>query len=100
MRAIEIGSLESWTSKNDAQHVPYKKSFAEAEWDPLVVLHTSGSTGLPKPIEVPQGMFAVCDATHNIPNWQGRRYWIRFWEEDSERHFVPSKSSAGIFSRH
>lgn len=28
----------------------YKKSFDEARKDPLVVLHTSGTTGLPKPI--------------------------------------------------
>ncbi|KAL1871078.1 putative NRPS-like protein biosynthetic cluster [Diaporthe australafricana] len=29
---------------------PYDKSFEEARWDPLVVIHTSGSTGLPKPL--------------------------------------------------
>ena len=91
MKAIEIGSLDSWTSKNDVQHIPYEKSFAEAEWTPLVVLHTSGSTGLPKPIEVPQGMFATCDGTHNVPNWNGRRYWFRFREEVSVKHFIPSK---------
>ncbi|TVY81492.1 Non-canonical non-ribosomal peptide synthetase FUB8 [Lachnellula suecica] len=29
---------------------PYSKSFHEAKHEPLLVLHTSGSTGLPKPI--------------------------------------------------
>lgn len=31
-------------------HYPYEKSFEQARTDPLVVLHTSGTTGLPKPI--------------------------------------------------
>ncbi|KAK5054558.1 hypothetical protein LTR84_001449 [Exophiala bonariae] len=31
-------------------HYTYEKSFEQARADPLVVLHTSGTTGLPKPI--------------------------------------------------
>ncbi|RDL33844.1 uncharacterized protein BP5553_08212 [Venustampulla echinocandica] len=34
---------------------PYPKTFEEAQLDPLVILHTSGSTGLPKPITWVQG---------------------------------------------
>ncbi|KAF3407185.1 hypothetical protein DPV78_000518 [Talaromyces pinophilus] len=32
------------------QHFPYTKSFEEAHDEPLVVLHTSGTTGFPKPV--------------------------------------------------
>jgi AMP-binding enzyme len=32
------------------QHFPYTKTFEEAHSEPLVVLHTSGTTGFPKPI--------------------------------------------------
>lgn len=31
-------------------HFPYEKSFEQARAEPLVVLHTSGTTGLPKPV--------------------------------------------------
>lgn len=31
-------------------HFPYEKSFEQARGEPLVVLHTSGTTGLPKPV--------------------------------------------------
>ncbi|KAG5915210.1 hypothetical protein E4U42_000100 [Claviceps africana] len=40
---------------------PYTKTFGEARFDPLVVLHTSGSTGVPKPIVMRQGAVAVHD---------------------------------------
>ncbi|KAI0022959.1 acetyl-CoA synthetase-like protein [Xylariomycetidae sp. FL0641] len=33
-----------------AEHYPYTKTFSEAENDPYLIIHTSGSTGDPKPI--------------------------------------------------
>lgn len=35
---------------HDYPHYPYVKTFAEARNEPLVVLHTSGTTAVPKPI--------------------------------------------------
>lgn len=32
------------------KHFPYDKTFESAKREPLVALHTSGTTGLPKPI--------------------------------------------------
>ncbi|KAK5015039.1 hypothetical protein LTR39_002826, partial [Cryomyces antarcticus] len=55
--------LETWTvssyvemTKEEVELYPYTKSFDEAENDPVIVLHTSGSTGLPKPIV---GIYAI-----------------------------------------
>ena len=31
-------------------HYPYNKTFEEAQNDPIIICHTSGSTGAPKPI--------------------------------------------------
>ncbi|KAK3308608.1 uncharacterized protein B0T15DRAFT_391903 [Chaetomium strumarium] len=31
-------------------HYGYSKPFEEARWDPLFIIHTSGSTGMPKPL--------------------------------------------------
>ncbi|KAL9080499.1 MAG: hypothetical protein Q9157_000733 [Trypethelium eluteriae] len=89
MKAVEVGSFESWFSKEQVPHVPYHKTFEQAEWEPFCVLHTSGSTGLPKPIVVRPGMLAICDAYHNFPNWQGYTHWVRAWTERSKRHFTP-----------
>ncbi|OQU95819.1 hypothetical protein CLAIMM_01986 [Cladophialophora immunda] len=37
------------------QSFPYTKTLEEARWDPLVMLHTSSTTGLPKLIPLTQG---------------------------------------------
>lgn len=41
---------------------PFHKTFEEAKFDPVIVLHTSGTTGLPKPIELKHGGLVTVDA--------------------------------------
>ncbi|KAH6652455.1 hypothetical protein BKA67DRAFT_521644 [Truncatella angustata] len=96
---IEVSPCDSWFPKTEAEHFPYDKTFEEAEWDPLCVLHTSGSTGLPKPIIVRQGMIAISDACHNLSDWQGCTHWICAWMEKSKRHFIPMPlfHAAGLY---
>ncbi|KAK7991360.1 Non-canonical non-ribosomal peptide synthetase FUB8 [Apiospora saccharicola] len=52
MAVVQVKPCEAWFGGADVQHFPYDKTFDEAEWDPLCVLHTSGSTGHPKPVIV------------------------------------------------
>lgn len=44
LSCTKIGSIDSILS-TDSQHYPYRKQFNEAIHDPVVVLHSSGSTG-------------------------------------------------------
>lgn len=44
MRVLQLPTLKGLLSGR-ALHYPYKKTFEEARHDPLVMLHTSGSTG-------------------------------------------------------
>lgn len=46
---------------------PFEKTFGEARFDPLIIMHTSGSTGFPKPVFVKHGTWAAMDAYHMIP---------------------------------
>lgn len=46
---LHIGSLSQLFLK-DHPHYPYPKTFEEAKNEPLVVVHTSGTTAVPKPI--------------------------------------------------
>ena len=49
LRALEIPSDKDLLLHRH-RHYPYNKTFEKARDEPLVVLHTSGTTGLPKPI--------------------------------------------------
>ena len=46
---------------------PFEKTFHEARLDPLIIMHTSGSTGFPKPVYVKHGTWAAMDAYQTIP---------------------------------
>ncbi|KAK2603575.1 hypothetical protein QQS21_004255 [Conoideocrella luteorostrata] len=50
---------------------PYTKTFAEAREDPCLVLHTTGSTGLPKPITWKLEILSTYEAWRTIPSIDG-----------------------------
>ncbi|KAK7885322.1 hypothetical protein LTR67_010500 [Exophiala xenobiotica] len=52
---------------------PYSKTHAEAVKDPVLICHTSGSTGAPKPIILPNGAFSVIDNQRKLSKIEGRR---------------------------
>ncbi|KAK7737321.1 putative NRPS-like protein biosynthetic cluster [Cytospora paraplurivora] len=50
---------------------PYTKTFEQAKMDPCLVLHTTGSTGLPKPIVWKNGVLSTYEAWRTIPHTDG-----------------------------
>ncbi|KAL8650254.1 MAG: hypothetical protein Q9226_005223 [Calogaya cf. arnoldii] len=56
-----------------SEHYPYEKDYSTARWEPMVVLHSSGSTGIPKPIVMNHATFAVVDNDRNLAEIPGRR---------------------------
>lgn len=67
MRHIVIRTFKEWLALEPVAHYPYEKSFEDAAHDPFIVIHTSGSTGLPKPITLYHGGLATPDAHHLMP---------------------------------
>ena len=51
---------------------PYTETWERVKDQPFVILHTSGSTGIPKPVFVTQGTFACNDAHQMIPSLGGK----------------------------
>lgn len=78
MKGVAVAPFNEWVA-DEVASVPYRKSFAEAEWDPFVVLHTSGSTGLPKAVLLRQGMVAMYDLHRYIPARNGSLTYIPTW---------------------
>ncbi|KAI8243394.1 Non-canonical non-ribosomal peptide synthetase [Colletotrichum sp. SAR 10_96] len=93
MDVLEVEDLESILSQPEVPSIPYTKTQAEAEWDPFVVLHTSGSTGLPKPIVVKHGSVAMTDTLRQLPPWNGTVPTGQAMDARTKRHFSPSPLS-------
>ncbi|KAL9105912.1 MAG: hypothetical protein Q9227_008971 [Pyrenula ochraceoflavens] len=79
MRTISIPSLEDVLSEPSGPVYPYDKTFEDAEMDPLLALHTSGSTGLPKPIIWRNASAAKVDASQLLPPEEGKVLQIVDW---------------------
>lgn len=94
MKPIEVGEMDKWFPEKRVPHFPYSKTYEEAEWDPVVVLHTSGSTGFPKPIVACVGMLSIGDSFNKEPAFQGSDFIFNAWAKKSKRNFFPSMSQA------
>ena len=62
MQTLHSPSLAFFLQENQVPAYRYEKTFVEARYSPFVVLHTSGSTALPKPVVVNHGTLASMDA--------------------------------------
>ncbi|CAF9913655.1 MAG: hypothetical protein ALECFALPRED_008933 [Alectoria fallacina] len=68
MRHVLVPSLQNWLREEAVSVYPYEKTFEEARYEPFVVVHTSGSTGLPKPVIVAHGTVSGSDAFNSPPS--------------------------------
>ena len=80
MKTMFFPGLDYFLQDDTVEHYPYLKTFAEARLEPLVVLHTSGSTGIPKPVIVAHGTLSCIDAYRLIPSLGGREVAGPSWE--------------------
>lgn len=82
MSVFEVPEADHLLSPEPVESYPYNKTFEEAANDPFCVLHTSGSTGLPKPIFWKNSLIATLDATRLLPQTPGGRPpWTVIFDE-------------------
>ena len=84
MKVLDLPELDELLDAEVVEPYPYNKTFDEAVQDPLCLLHTSGSTGLPKPIVWSHGLIGTMDAVRLLPPTEGdggMAPWTFDWNE-------------------
>ena len=88
LTTFQVGSLASLLEDENVAHYAYTKAFDTARDEPFVAVHTSGSTGMPKPIVLTHRFATALDSMLKIPligakpthfhYWQGLRCFMPF----------------------
>ena len=69
---VQIDALDMLLS-TEAPDYPFEKAFDEALNDPILIIHSSGTTGDPKTITMSHGTVSVTDNDRFIPCPPGRK---------------------------
>ncbi|KAK1704900.1 uncharacterized protein BDZ83DRAFT_594754 [Colletotrichum acutatum] len=100
MKVFHLPEVDDLLNAETTESYSYTKSFDEASQTPFCVLHTSGSTGLPKPIAWSHGLIGTMDAVRLLPHIEGDdglSPWTNNWI-DGDRIYssFPMSHGAGI----
>ncbi|KAF5013927.1 hypothetical protein FDECE_102 [Fusarium decemcellulare] len=100
MTVLDMPETNELLDADTVKPYPYIKTFDEAIRDPFCLLHTSGSTGLPKPIAWSHGLIGTMDAVRLLPPVEGDNGmapWTKGWD-DGDRIYssFPMSHGAGI----
>ncbi|KAK7227975.1 hypothetical protein V2G26_000145 [Clonostachys chloroleuca] len=100
MKVLQLPLLNDLLDADSTDPFPYEKTFAEAKNDPFCYLHTSGSTGVPKPIPWSHGLIGTMDAIRLLPPVDGDgglEPWTKDWKAgDKIYSSFPMSHGAGI----
>jgi acyl-coenzyme A synthetase/AMP-(fatty) acid ligase len=90
MKVVEIPSLEELiVQAGTTTYFPYNRTFEQGRWEPLCTLHSSGTTGMPKPIIVRHGAMALRDGQQKLQTWKGKRHVFDLLDDEIHRIFLP-----------
>ncbi|KAK5634975.1 hypothetical protein RRF57_010687 [Xylaria bambusicola] len=88
---ITVPDQDYFLDEKPAKVIPYTKTFEEVKNDPFCILHTSGSTGIPKPVPITYGSYGSMDAQLLIPSLGYKPTFLTCVQD--KRVFLPFQSS-------
>jgi len=71
MQVLELPGVDELLDADSIEPFIYDKTFESAVNDPFCILHTSGTTGVPKPISWTHGLISTMDAVRLLPPTEG-----------------------------
>lgn len=78
MDNVTTPDLDYFLDQQQVEIVPFTKSFEEVRDKPFCILHTSGSTGIPKPVPVTYGSYGGMDSQLLIPSLGHKPTFLSF----------------------
>lgn len=84
MQILELPEVNELLDAESTEPFPYDKKFENALNEPFCLLHTSGTTGVPKPISWTHGLIGTIDAVRLLPPTEGDlglAPWTDNWNE-------------------
>jgi len=92
---LELPTIHELLAPETVDAFPWEKTYADIAGEPFLVLHTSGSTGNPKPVEIKHSLIASIDAQQLLPDVDGRHVTAREWADRKVYTALPPFHSAG-----
>ena len=84
MKVLDMPEIDELLDAGSTESFPYDKTFDEASQEPFCLLHTSGTTGVPKPISWSHALIGTMDAVRLLPPTEGDdglAPWPALWKE-------------------
>ncbi|KAJ9237119.1 putative nonribosomal peptide synthetase [Paecilomyces variotii] len=89
LQALEVPSLQEMLAGN-ATVYPFRKTYEEAENEVCYIIHSSGTTGMPKPVPLTHGFVAAYDRQSTLPLPPNRKGSVWFHLTSNDLVLSPS----------
>ncbi|TVY78113.1 Non-canonical non-ribosomal peptide synthetase FUB8 [Lachnellula suecica] len=97
LKVVEVPSVQDLLKKI-YPHYPYNKTFEEAKDEPLLALHTSGTTGIPKPIVWTHEWAAGFQMWSQMDPPEGFESRDRFYQGNRFFPLLPAFHAGGMYA--
>ena len=96
LEILDLVSLEECLEETPVKECLYDETWETAHNKPFVILHTTGSTGLPKPVVITHSLMSTIDAFHNLKPVEGQSATFKKFTGTRMYCALPPFHSAGI----